>query len=347
MQANIAGAPQPPPPPPVPSSIVSLSFDPYDAADTLAWAGIEHIDNLLESVLFYAPPTTPRAGQQPLMSNRLTLTLLLSWFWTGLPLEKLAAGSLLGDRGLRRCFERFIDEKLIYFANAMVVLPSPLQWLLQRGNLEMEDPLALRFNIDGTPLETWSSSDPIISSENFNIKHQMPAVSFWILTGPNGRINRISGIDLGNKNDASAWKESTAVAELEVAYPPPVVLAPKLVSRAPGEAPAPVARDEYKPGINGDKAYPSIPLPKGFDLFVTKTAEPDMPQADPRRHLDPTVAKHRSVVERSFCQMKRWQLLNNVAFVSQCDRMFLGKIIHCIAALVNWRNFTELGLNSI
>jgi len=314
----------------------ALRFDPFDSSDTVIWCGIERIDDLLEIILQYGPPLKKKRGPSPRMSQREVLVLTLVWLWTGLPLSKLLSATPFKDEhSLRDLISTYICDPLSKFADLMVSFPTVFQWDMMRGNLDLPDRTNLRFNIDGTPIETWASSDPIVATENFNHKHQMPSLSFWVLVGMNGRILYTSEINMGNKHDATAWNESGIIQLLERTYPPPLTLAPPLHS------------PEYEPGLNADKAYPKIDLPNGFHLYVTKTAAPDMPQADMHRHMDASVARHRSVVERSIRQIKKWRVLENLAFVSSTDPIYLQTIIKCIAALVNWRCFTEQGLTSI
>jgi hypothetical protein len=336
------------PDPPVDMNVFNFSFDVTIQEEALLWCGVEKIDALLAAIEAESPPDlSPKRGPRPLLGSKDILIYTLVWFWTGLTPKKLSSGCAYSERGLRQAMENFINHRLVHFASAMVSYPSVIQWIMQRGNMELDNPLDLRFNADGTPLETWSFTDPEIAREGFNMKHQMAAVSLWIMCSPNGRIVRTSNIETGNKHDASAWDESGVVEELESCYPTPLYVAPnKIVRSMNSRKTVTVKRNAYRPGLNLDKAYPNINIPDGWEIFLTKTAAPDL-VPDPRRHLDPTVAKWRSVVERVIHQIKKWKLLDNIAFVSQCDIAYLGTIVKCIAALVNWRCFTELGLLAI
>lgn len=156
----------------------------------------------------------PPQSRRSKMSLRESLVLTLVWMWTGLPLSKLLSGSpFQHESGLRYHLRMFIDNYLTPFAEETIQLPSLLQWDMQRGNLELPED-QLRFNIDGTPFEIWQPTDPKIAMGSFNHKHQMPAVSCWIMTSMNGRIVYISPINTGNTHDATAFNDSGIVRDL-------------------------------------------------------------------------------------------------------------------------------------
>lgn len=152
-----------------------------------------------------------------------------------------------------------------------------------------------------------------------------------MIVDPFGHIVFLSKLDIGHKHDATHFNESKAVDELEEFYEP---------------------NEDWTFCLAGDKAYPNINLPEGWELYVTMTAEePVNPTEETNvgpkkknekvmdsenRHKSPEIARWRSVVERAIGAIKRWQILSNVDYMSKVDGALLQKLLTVICALVNW-----------
>jgi hypothetical protein len=153
---------------------------------------------------------------------------------------------------------------------------------------------------------------------------------FFVIVDPFGHIVFLSKLDIGHKHDATHFNESKAVELLEEFYE---------------------LEDDWTFCLGGDKAYPNIDLPDGWELFVTMTAEEpnldEQPNSNRKkknenamdvegRTRSPEIAKWRSVVERAIGAIKRWQILSNLDFISKVDGALLQKLLTVICALVNW-----------
>jgi hypothetical protein len=150
-----------------------------------------------------------------------------------------------------------------------------------------------------------------------------------VIVDPFGHIVFLSKLDIGHKHDATHFNESNAVELMEDFYE---------------------LDDDLTFCLGGDKAYPNIDLPDGWELYVTMTAEEPNLEEQPKsnrkknenvmdvdeRHRSPEIAKWRSVVERTIGAIKRWQILSNVDFMSKVDGELLQKLLTVICALVNW-----------
>jgi len=115
----------------------------------------------------------------------------------------------------------------------------------------------------------------------------------------------------GNKNDARAWEDCKIPRFLAGAYPD---VNPVVDGR------------RYEMTVMGDKAYPTAEAAPGWSWHITMTGAKATTKArivnGDRLNCTPTVATYRTVVERSFGQVKRWAYLSQIAMPWSRKRRF-------------------------
>lgn len=91
----------------------------------------------------------------------------------------------------------------------------------------------------------------------------------------------------------------------------------------------------YSFALGGDKAYPRMSKPDQWKAIITKSGEDR--NADPPENVnfDPSIARHRGVVERVIARIKSWMILTTKLHVSQASAC--AKLFMICAALSNWR----------
>jgi len=175
--------------------------------------------------------------------------------------------------------------------------------------------------VDGTVIEVGQSGNSQLQRDLWNNKHQIYAYAFFIVVAPNGRIVYCSRVYEGNKHDKTAWDESTAVEELKKKYqqiPPGLQLA-----------------------MGGDKAYPYMKVPDGWQKVITKSGEVPGLQQQAGLVFNPAIAKYRAVVERTIGRLKEWQVLGRKYYIGM-DMGRIERIIFIICNIVNKEFFGDL-----
>ena len=183
--------------------------------------------------------------------------------------------------------------------------------------MKAEFPDVLFYFVDGTVVEVGESGDVAFRRMLWNHKHQINALSFFILVAPNGRIVHASAVDCGSTHDKTAWEQSDAVQQLQKRYADP---------------PA-----GMRLAIGGDKAYPNITVPRGWYKYITKSGEKHA-KADEGLVLSPSIAKHRAVVERSIGKLKDYLVLHRALYLGY-NVARVQKIVYILASLVNQEYF--------
>jgi hypothetical protein len=238
---------------------------------------------------------------------------------------------------------RFQDWSLEHFT-----LPSIAKWTeATPEDFKEEFPNTLSFFVDGTVIPIYKPSNNTAQKKAYNAKHGHHALTFTILVTSDGRIVWLSQIDLGNMHDSTAWNSSGACIALIEKYGNTSTVWPKTA-----EAPQFI--------IGGDKAYPRIHVPGGWKVVVTKTAQDNEGQnirflahglppvqtsntdwtkyhiADNTSSvISGTIARWRSIVERTFAVVKNWKILANKNATSPTDRKESEKLIRVVCALAN------------
>lgn len=253
---------------------------------------------------------------------------------------------------MKRALKNFLRE-LFPWALTQIRYPTLQQWKESHSpDILMTFPNRLFYFVDGTILEVWTPSDIAKNRNRYNTKHACPSISFFVVVDPMGRIVYLSPIGPGNYHDATAWNEAFEFpghlmgkdGMLEIREEK------KLITQLEEQYPKPwsIGESEFVLTVGGDKAYPEIDLPSGWNVFVTMTAEHqaiEKPKSsdstylinnDNRRKKSPELAKYRAVVERVIGAMKKFKILLNVEFISQIKDDMLHKLLYLIAAIVNY-----------
>jgi hypothetical protein len=172
--------------------------------------------------------------------------------------------------------------------------------------------------VDGTVIEIGETGDVVMNRASWNHKHQVHANSFFIVVSPKGRIVYLSDVFDGSTHDKTSWEESGIVSDLEKFYGVP--------------------RNGDQFAIGGDKAYPNISLPNGWDKHITKSGEGEAAPNQPRLHFTANIAKYRATVERTIGKIKDWNVLLRQQYIS-FERNRLFRILFIISNLVNLTHF--------
>lgn len=185
-------------------------------------------------------------------------------------------------------------------------------------SIREEFPNTLFYFVDGTIVPITNSNDYAWRRLNWNNKHQTYGFSFFIVVAPSGQICFVSSAGHGCDHDKTAWDNSTAVEELTTFYGPP----------PPDKTFA----------VGGDKAYPNMIVPAGWHKFITKSGAEEAEPNQPNLHLEPAIAKHRAVVERTIGKIKFWHVLEKKLYLSiNIDRF--EQIVFILCNLVNQELF--------
>jgi hypothetical protein len=273
----------------------------------------------------------------------------LLWARQGITFEELGIYMNLNRTTAKRRMEDWVNS-LFPWAQSQIKFSELPEWILHNPEeLQKEFPNHLFYFVDGTVLKIWSPKDAKCRRIHYSNKHGCCVWVFFIVVDPMGHIVYLSNVEAGHKHDATHWNECNVAKSLEEFYEDK-------------------EHDKWKLSLGGDKAYPRIELPKDWDLYVTMTAEEDNTKGDKdnhmvldtnndnvndmgsekthddmsdhdvsndNRHRTPEIAKWRAVVERSIGSIKRWKILDNVAFLSRVKGPNLRKLLCVVCALVN------------
>lgn len=125
----------------------------------------------------------------------------------------------------------------------------------------------------------------------------------------------VSNIEGASVHDSTHYRESSLCQLLDLNY-----------GHIPDESFA----------IGGDKAYRGIPIPPNFRLVITKSGQNEASDsASSNRILDPKIAVHRAVVERTIGRMKRWAVLRETSYYTKSDDQ-AARVVNIVAALTNF-----------
>jgi hypothetical protein len=177
------------------------------------------------------------------------------------------------------------------------------------------------FFVDGTVMPTLKSVVPALNRATWNIKHAFNAKCFTILVTENGGIVWASKSVPGKMADRTAWNKSGIAPLLAETY--------RGVKERNLDG---TDSTDFQLAIGGDKGYPGIWIPKGWQLHLTKSAKrtafPSEVFTEPIRVkrtlwcpkgnqiiMDERLSQFRSVVERTIAKLKEFELLLNAYFV--------------------------------
>lgn len=298
----------------VPDFNIRIELPPVNTFEFNRWCGMRDFGSLLQAVSSFS--TGPKRSDSIPLDKLLALFLV--WARMGFSFPNLAAGQGISPFGLSKAIRSLCKNELYRFALSQVNMPD-IDELVEEHPDDLLDEYGNRlfFFVDGTIIPVHSSRFVLKRKMSFNSKHQTYSTSFWILVSPLGRIHYLSKVDFGNVHDATAWNESNICEVLRENYPAEM-------------------RGDYTLAIGGDKAYPNIDVPPGFELYITKSGEDAHGSKKPWVKFSPTIAKYRSVVERSIGQIKSWRILSSKPYMSRIPWAFMRKLLLIICALCNF-----------
>lgn len=320
---------------------LNLCLNFSDSDLMLAWVsppGVSRLDifTLFETVLKFLPQKKNNAGAKPIYNldgfDGFVLTLLV--LRNGMSFEKAAhfLSKTAQESSARKCVSKWLNALSKWVDESQQIeFFKPKDWLKEcktSCNFQSDYPNHLIYFMDGTPIETLKFSDFSASSVTWNQKHQMNSFSFFILVTPSGKIAYISSIEGGSVHDATHFRSSGVSEKLEEFYSN--------------------TSSSYQLCLGGDKGYRAVIPPQKFISYITKSGEKagdaDNTTNDQdsgvnlarneRIIFDPSIAKHRCVVERVFCHLKKWEiLLSRHHLMLAC---FTNQVVRVIGGLYNY-----------
>ena len=156
------------------------------------------------------------------------------------------------------------------------------------------------FIIDGTTLPTRKPTDRELQREQYVWYKKQVGYRYFVLVTAKGHICFVSNVYFGKAPDETTYKWSGLRGLLEVAYGMDLP-----------------ALKPYNLVLGGDRGYPNILAPEGWELYITCTGMEDQ-RADISAatgaptviHYNSDFNKVRAVVERSIGRMKHHRLLS-------------------------------------
>jgi hypothetical protein len=185
--------------------------------------------------------------------------------------------------------------------------------------------------VDGTSLPIYEPMCNAFNAPSVVSHKKHHAYRWFAVVLPNGRPVYVSKLFAGKTKDDTAWNESDINAVLNEFF--------ALVRNVPE-----LQNTHVELCVMADKGYPTIEMPRGWKLVVTKSAE--YSGTGQSRHQTPAradylvysamIAPFRSVVERFFALVKRWRrLASGQAFVRQGEPLLYPLIIVRCAVVVD------------
>lgn len=266
---------------------------------------------LFDVVLSFAPGRNSNAGKKSSYGldgfNGLLLTLLI--LRSGISHQKAAnfLSNSASESTARRCFGHWLEAINSWGEQTkQVAFLKPDEWKKECDTKckFLEDfPNHLIYFVDGTPVATYNPTEFNASYRTWNQKHQIHSFTFFVLVTPTGRIVYVSDLEGGSVHDATHFRKSDVMERLNTEY-----------QRAHGA---------WTYCIGGDKGYRAVLPPPKWLMLITKSGEQSGDQGNATNGDDggsnpiendsiifsPSIAKHRSVVERVFGRLKEWRIL--------------------------------------
>lgn len=312
-------------------------------AQCKSWCGIQNVLSLWNDIepLLSLSEYQNRALREDGISPQGFFNKLLMWLRKGLSLKELK-GNMSKSTFSNRA--KYFIQALKPWAMKMVCFPLTVEsWMeanngMKTSNVRKDEtirklyPNQVFFFADGSYSQVSEPNLCSMSRRNFwNSKHNCHAVSYFILSDPTGRIVFTSKVYEGSVGDAEAWKSADMFGILKHSFPA------NFFSSQP----------HITPSIGGDKAFPRVKIPDHWKLHTTRIKASKADLKDIKCVVDPNLAPHRSVVERSIGRLKRWKIWNNQSFLSVQSFSFLSDLLLITAALTNYELFVDRKLKLI
>jgi hypothetical protein len=322
--------------------------------------GVTHFEELWNEVERYM--RVPERGPRGTFSPKEKLVIALLWMRRGFPKVLLAVMCSLTNARIGTILDE-VCEDLADWAKSMVELPSIDDWQHSlTEDFQKDFPNTLLFFFDGTALRVFNSELMAVNRGNWSPKHRIVAVTFTILVTPDGRIVFVSPLYPGKLRDRKVWFESGINKALVEKYW-------RLMLDLRENQNTPIL------AIGGDKGYMGLVLPELWRLYITKSAikGADKEEAfgwddirqvkrihqvikittndgnretshsfsiglvNPEMQVYPQfLAHYRSEVERTFAEVKEWQLLSNRHFTSNSMKGNADLVLLIVCALINF-----------
>lgn len=282
------------------------------------WTGISNMDHFWEEVREWFPNIESK--KPPTFSARESLLMFLMALRKGFNFSQLKLLTGLSRTQTTRIFKKVL-KVLLAWSVQKLTFPTLDEWRARQSDLfrRLYDQNTYMFFVDGTVLPCLKSSIPALNRAHWNFKHQFTGKNFTIVITQDGGIVCASNTTPGKTHDRVAWNESNILGKLCQVYGDVV----KSIEN--GEL-----SKNIRLAIGGDKGYPGIVIPRGWTLHITgkvtrvnwtdhKNAHYDpnlfyCPKED-KIVFDNRLAEFRSEVERTFGDLKQYELLVNPTFV--------------------------------
>jgi hypothetical protein len=282
------------------------------------WTGVCDMD-LLWSEIGGEIPAEP-SKKPPVFSQRQQIVIFLTMLRKGFNFTQMSCLLGLGRDQTRNIFK----HALVFLKNWTlneVSLPSLTQWRLTHTEkfIATYGPNSLMFFVDGTVLPCLNSRIGQMKRAFWNFKHMMTAKCFTIVVTEDGRIVLCSKTVPGSIHDRVAWNKSGLLDLLVEKY------------GLPHDA---IQNGLVPPGttfsIGGDKGYPGILVPKGWNLHITgMVSRKDWPSTLATEYdhekfycpgedtmvMDNHLKTFRAGVECVFSFLKNYHLIMDACFV--------------------------------
>jgi hypothetical protein len=309
------------------------------------WTGLEDADEIINEII--EKWTRDARGKTSALKREQWVLLFLIWLRQGFTKKMLAMMCGQNRSAVTKKMNKIL-ESLSEWTAEQIQLPSLEEWIASTTPAFKEKfPNIASFFIDGTFVPIFKPYNNEMQKKAYNGKHRLHSWVFSILVTCDGRIVWLSRPELGNQHDATAWNIDTGVNKLRDKY--------ATISTTYPKSPA-----TPQLIIGGDKAYPRIRLPGGWKVVLTKTAKDavggiERVEAEAIANLRPPnmnaasilqaegtssvissgIAEFRSIVERTFQVVKRWNILQSKFATSVMTKDKFKNIITIICAFTN------------
>jgi hypothetical protein len=326
-----------------PSSEIHFHCSFENPSHTKSWCGISNVSALWNDVssLISLSSKQVKGFAHSGISPQGFFNKFLIWMRRGLSLRDLCGN--VKKHVFSRQLKRFVDS-LVPWASSYVKFPSDLDvWMSSDNGMKTSTvrkdqtirklyPNQVFLFVDGSYFRVSEPHLCTMSRQLFwNSKHNCHAVSFFILVAPTGRVLYSSPIYEGSIGDGEAWRAQNMEEVLEANFPPSYF----------------TSHPDITPTVSGDKAFPRVKVPAQWKLHTTRLKASKADLKDIRCVIDPKIAPHRSVVERSIMRIKKWRVWSNEKFLSMQSLKFLSKLLLITCALTNYELFIDKGLSLI
>lgn len=333
--------------------------------NTLYWMGVHNFSAIWKQVSRYF--SAGRRGPPRLYGDAQLFGMFLLWMRQGFSYEHMAKISGTDESVIRVHFRR-IAIALQPWVLEQVYFPDIPAWISQTSEKFRSIEIFknhVMFFVDGTILKCFSPINPPLRRARWNPKHKTAARAFSILVTEKGEIVWVSEIMSGKVHDRDAWNNSGVAQELRKKYgtqypqKKPTIDNPILSVGGDKGYPHIVLPQGWKlyvtkTAITELQANPMAQMDDNELVSQSESTSSEisseqnsatdssdehknfdhLPNSD-NRIFTKELAQFRSVVERSFRDVKCWQILGNRYFTSS-KRSRLHRVVRIICAIVNW-----------